>query len=129
MHAHRKDTLLRYGPVLGSLALGVIWGIWHLLYSVKPDGTFELAGFALTALECVLWAPVVAWLFERTNRSMLVAMAIHAGAHLDNSAHISADAWRLRISSLLVLAIAAALAARSLSGEPGRKLPAKPLLS
>jgi hypothetical protein len=71
-------------------------------------------------LECIFWAPVIAWLFERTNRSLLVAMAIHAGAHLDNSAHIPAGDWRLRTLTLLVLAIAAALAASSLSGERGR---------
>lgn len=108
----------RYGLVLGSLVLGVIWGIWHLLYGIKPDGSFELSGFALTVLECVLWAPVIAWLFERTNRSLLVAIAIHAGAHLDNAARIPAGDVRLRTSTLLVLAIAAALAARVLAKRP-----------
>lgn len=119
----------RYGPLLGPLVLGVIWGIWHLLYSVKPEGTWELAGFVLTVLECVLWSPVIAWLFERTNRSMVVAMAIHAGAHLDNSARIPADDVRLKALTLVVLALAAALAARSLSAERAGKLQAKPLVS
>jgi uncharacterized protein len=103
--------LRRYGRLRGPLMLGVIWGVWHLLYAVKPDGTFELAGFALTALECIFWSPVIAWLFERTNRSMLVAMAIHAGAHLDNSARIPADDGLLKAFTLVVLAVAA-LAAR-----------------
>lgn len=119
----------RYGLVLGSLMLGAIWGIWHLVYGIEPDGTFELAGVALTVLECVLWSPVIAWLFERTNRSMLVAMAIHAGAHLDNSARIAPDEARLRALSLLVLAVASALAARSLSGGQGRQSQGEPLVS
>ena len=106
--------LRRYGPILGPLATGLVWGIWHLFYSIAPDGSFHLAGFALTVLELMLWAVVIAWLFERTNRSMAVALAIHAGGHLDK-ARVSAEDWRLKALTLLVLAVAAAIAARAFS--------------
>ena len=105
---------VRYGPILGPLATGLVWGIWHLFYSIAPDGSFHLAGFALTVLELMLWAVVIAWLFERTNRSMAVALAIHAGGHLDK-ARVSAEDWRFKALTLLVLAVAAAIAARALS--------------
>ena len=34
--------------------------------------------------ELPLYALLIAWVFERANRSMAVAIAFHAGAHLDH---------------------------------------------
>ena len=45
---------------------------------------------------------------------MSVAIGIHAGAHLDNASQIPSDHWRLRALVLLVVAVAAVLATRSL---------------
>ena len=68
-------------------------------------------------LEFTLWGPVIAWFFERTQRSMSVAISLHAGGHLDNAAQIPPEHWRMKLLTLLVLAIAALLAARSLRGS------------
>ena len=114
--AHPR-LLDRYGPVLGPIVTGLIWGIWHLLYVVTPQGSVEVTQFALMLLEFMLWGLVIAWFFERTQRSLAVALSIHAGGHLDNSAQIPADQWRLRALVLLVLAVAALLAAHSLRAE------------
>lgn len=107
----------RHGPVLGPLITGVIWSIWHLAYAVTPEGTLSLSGFAVMTLEITLWAVVVAWLYERGKRGMSVAFAVHAGAHLDNSARIPAEDWRLRLLTIAVIAIAAAFAARALAAN------------
>ena len=40
---------------------------------------------------------VIAWFYERSNRSVAVAIAIHAGAHLDNITRISQAEVRLHI--------------------------------
>jgi membrane protease YdiL (CAAX protease family) len=108
----------RCGPVLGPLVTGLIWGIWHLPYGIVPPGGFELSGFALMLIEFMAWGLVIAWLFERAQRSMAVAISIHAGGHLDNSAQIAGEDWRLRAFTLLVLGVAALLAARSLGAAP-----------
>jgi len=110
----------RCGPVLGPLATGLIWGIWHLAYVVTADG-IDVPRFAMMLLEFMLWALVIAWLFERAQRSIAVAIGIHAGGHLDNSAQILPGQWRLQGLVLSVLAIAALLAARSLKTAQLRK--------
>ena len=43
---------------------------------------------------------VIAWFYERSNRSVAVAIAIHAGAHLDNITRIPQAEVRLHILHL-----------------------------
>jgi hypothetical protein len=59
----------------------------------------------------------MAWFFERSNRSIAVAIALHAGAHIDNVTRAPETEVRLRILRFVVLAVVAALAARSLSAK------------
>lgn len=118
--AHPR-LLERYGAVFGPLLTGLIWGFWHLLYVIGPNGTIDLSGFTIMLLQFTLWGPVVAWCFERAQRSMSVAIAIHAGGHLDNAAQIPPGQWRMKMLTLLVLAIAALFAARSLKGAAARQ--------
>ena len=66
-------------------------------------------------LQLPLHAILVGWVFERANRSMAVAIAFHAGGHLDNFQRAPRTDLRLQILYLLVLAALAAVAARSLS--------------
>jgi membrane protease YdiL (CAAX protease family) len=106
----------RHGPVVGSLVLGAAWGLWHLMMLFTPDGaapTPLTLGKAI--LELALWSVVIAWIFERGHRSLLVAFAIHAGGHLDNVNRAPLDEVRLQALRLAVLAIAAVLAARALA--------------
>ena len=106
----------RYGLVKGSLALGAFWGLWHLVYSVTPDaGRFDVLTFAMTMAELPLYALLIAWVFERANRSMAVAIAFHAGAHLDHIELAPRTDLRLHAMHLLTVAVLAALAARSLA--------------
>jgi hypothetical protein len=80
-----------------------------------PDGPPALAAFTINALYITLASIVIAWLFEKSGRSMAVAIALHASGHLDNVHRAPAGELRLTILRLLVLAIAAAFAARALS--------------
>jgi len=110
----------RYGLVKGSLALGTFWGLWHLMYSVTPDaGGFDTLTFAMTMAELPFYSLLVAWVFERANRSMAVAIAFHAGAHLDHIELAPRTDLRLHATHLVVVAVLAAVAARSLAkGDP-----------
>jgi hypothetical protein len=56
-------------------------------------------------------------MFERGNRSIAVAIVVHAGEHLDNVNRAPDTELRLRILRFLILAIVAALAARSLAAK------------
>lgn len=105
----------RYGPVAGSLVLGLVWAVWHALMMISPeDGTFQSLQFGSGLIELPLYSLIFAWLLERSNRSILVAIALHAGGHLDNVNLAPDSEIRLRVLRLLILAIAAILAARAL---------------
>ncbi len=105
-----------HGPVVGSLILGSVWGLWHLGMLFAPDPLRALPAVTLLIYMAVLalWSVVMAWVLERGGRSVAIAIAIHAGAHLDNVSRAPETEVRLRILRFAVLASVAAFAARSL---------------
>lgn len=105
----------QHGPVVGALLLGAVWGLWHLGMLFQPNSGAPSFGMIIYVMvDLALWSVVIAWLFERTNRSMAVAIAVHAGAHLDNVSRVPQEQLRLRLLLLGSVAIAAAWAARQL---------------
>ncbi len=113
----------RYGAVAGSLILGSVWGIWHLGMLFAPDPLRALPPVTILVymVDLALWSVVIAWMFERGNRSMAVAIAIHAGAHLDNVSRAPETEVRLRILRTVVLVLVATLAAHSLFAQKRRR--------
>jgi hypothetical protein len=106
----------RFGPVRGSLLLGAGWGLWHLAYAFTPEvAGFDLLAFAQSVLELPLYSLLITWVFERAHRSMAVALAFHAAAHLDHIELSGRGELTLHALHLAVLALAAFAAARSLS--------------
>jgi membrane protease YdiL (CAAX protease family) len=110
----------RWGPVVGSLVLGAGWGLWHLGMLFAPDPLRRLPAVTIVIYmaDLALWSVVIAWIFERSGRSIAVAIAMHAGGHLDNVSRAPETEVRLRILRFLVLAVVAALAAGSLAANP-----------
>jgi membrane protease YdiL (CAAX protease family) len=108
----------RLGRVTGTLVVGLAWGVWHLAYSFTPEAaSFDGFTFTLTMLELPLYSLLIAWVFERSGRSIAVAIAFHAGAHLDHIEHAPRTELGLHGAHLLVLAVLALVAARSLANE------------
>jgi hypothetical protein len=85
-----------------------------------PDGPPSLSALALNVLHIVLASFVIAWLFEASGRSMAVAIALHASAHLDNVFRAPSSELRLTLLRLLVLGVAACFAARALALKGSR---------
>ena len=75
----------RYGPLIGTLMLGVLWGGWHfpLVLTVGYGGgpssslTAELETSLLQILGVTLTAIVITWVFNNTKGSLLLAMLVH----------------------------------------------------
>jgi hypothetical protein len=108
------------------MAVGAIWAMPMVLLPPKLMGSgsgfinmggagFDPFVFGMTMVELPLYALLFAWVFERANRSMAVAIAFHAGAHLDHIERAPRTELGLHAAHVAVLAIAAALAARSLA--------------
>ncbi len=75
-----------YGPVVGSLILGALWGVWHLpfffgpLARTGPEATFVSAGIALVEFSIGLTglSVVMAWVLNNCRGSTLMAILLHA---------------------------------------------------
>jgi hypothetical protein len=99
--AHPR-LVARFGAVRGCLILGAVWGLWHLAYSVTPEGRFDLLGFGLVMAALPFYSVLLGWLFERADRSMAVAIAGHVRRHLDKFDRAPRADLRLQVLHLFV---------------------------
>jgi membrane protease YdiL (CAAX protease family) len=72
----------RYGPLLGTSFLGLLWGFWHLpLYLPRDIRAFGLVSgliqFGIFILVSVALAYVFTWTFNNTRGSLLLAVLLH----------------------------------------------------
>ena len=75
-----------YGPVVGTLFLGALWGLWHLpfffgpLAQTGPDATFAGATIALVEFSIGLMglSVVMTWVLNNCGGSTLLAILSHA---------------------------------------------------
>jgi membrane protease YdiL (CAAX protease family) len=109
----------RFGAVRGALLVGSMWGSWHLFYSFTPEAAgFDWLQLALLMIELPLYALPIAWMFERANRSMAVAIAFHAGGHLDHLERGAGHDLGLHAAHIFVLAVVALFTAKALAAAP-----------
>jgi membrane protease YdiL (CAAX protease family) len=75
----------RSGPLVGTLFLGVLWGLWHLPLFLTPGyngaGT-GFVGISIPFIEFVIGitalAVIFTWVFNNTRGSLLLVMLLHA---------------------------------------------------
>jgi membrane protease YdiL (CAAX protease family) len=76
----------RYGPLVGTLILGLLWGLWHLPFWLLLPGHSGagsgLLGIGVPFMEwlafIVGFTILIAWVFNHTRGSVLLAMLFHA---------------------------------------------------
>ena len=75
----------RFGPIATSVIIGVFWTLWHIpmmaMQHVSPVLYVVFFPFMIAG------SIFMTWIWEHTNRSLLLAVLAHAGAHLNNSGH------------------------------------------
>ena len=67
-----------HGPLVGTLILGALWGLWHLPLFFTPWNeltTLNVVGFVLTTT-CL--SIIYTWVFNNTKGSVLMAILLHA---------------------------------------------------
>ncbi|MDA4112042.1 MAG: CPBP family intramembrane metalloprotease, partial [Thaumarchaeota archaeon] len=77
----------RYGPLWGTLLLGVLWSFWHLPRFLAPDqgggpgtGIFTfLTNFSLFFVLLLALAIIFTWVFNHTGGSIFISNLLHAG--------------------------------------------------
>lgn len=74
----------RYGPALGTLVLGPLWGLWHFPLFLSEWGNWPHVSWT-TPLEFVAttitFSYVMTWVFNRTGGSLPLAMLMHTGVN------------------------------------------------
>jgi membrane protease YdiL (CAAX protease family) len=74
----------RFGPLLGTLVLGPLWGAWHLPLFLSAWGGWPDVTW-LTIVEFVaaatMFSIVMTWVFNRTGESLPLAILLHAGVN------------------------------------------------
>lgn len=70
----------RYGPLIASLVIGVIWGIWHLPTFFAPQGVLSAMVSAVGLIFIIPYtfttianSIFMTWLYNRSNGSALIA--------------------------------------------------------
>lgn len=71
----------RFGYALASLLLGVIWACWHLPFFFIPGADTLGQSFAVYALQVTAMSVALAWLYLRTNGSLLLTMLMHSAVN------------------------------------------------
>jgi uncharacterized protein len=78
-----------YGPLVGTLILGALWGLWHLPLFLIPSWDTP-HGSPLDIALFVIWAVSIAilftWVFNNTKGSVLLVILAHGSI---NSAAVS----------------------------------------
>jgi membrane protease YdiL (CAAX protease family) len=70
----------QYGPLRGSLLLGLLWGLWHLpLFLTTWEKPYESPlGLLLFLVQTISFTVVMAWLFNHTRGSTFLALLCHS---------------------------------------------------
>ncbi len=99
----------RYGALMGSIVLGVLWSLWHIPLILTPGGVTWTGGFALFAVGVVALAILHTWVFNSTRASLLSVMLFHAAINtsvrmiLPNVPGLSRDHGNLVLVGVYVL--------------------------
>ena len=72
----------QYGPILGTIILGTLHGIWHLPALFTPLlGPFTMMRFITFVLTATAGTFIYTWIFNNTRGSVWIAMVIHASSN------------------------------------------------
>lgn len=111
------DPLLkRFGPLGGSILLGLVWGLWHLPLFFMPQTWHGKIGFGFTGfwtfiLYSIGLALMMSWVYLQTDRSIFSAFLMHLAANFTGNAFTPYEPRLeiLRMAAVLILGLALCL--------------------
>ena len=71
----------RLGLSGASVLLGIIWALWHLPFFLMADTDKSGQSFPMYLLSVTAMSVAMAWLYWRTNQSLLLVMLMHAAVN------------------------------------------------
>ncbi|HTD70542.1 MAG TPA: type II CAAX endopeptidase family protein [Gemmatimonadales bacterium] len=71
----------RFGLARASMLLGLIWACWHLPQFFIPEADTYRQSFFVYGLQVTALSVAMAWLYARTNGSLLLVMLLHSAVN------------------------------------------------
>jgi uncharacterized protein len=68
----------QFGPLLGTLILGVLWALWHLPGYL---GGWMTAGIAALLVSSVAFSVIMTWVYNHTRGSLLLMILLHSSSN------------------------------------------------
>lgn len=111
----------RYGPLWGTLLLGVLWSFWHLIFFLTPGhgggpGTnfaSLLTSFAYFFIVVMAFSIIFTWVFNHTGGSVFIANLLHAAIDTPQLVWIplflAVDETKLNLACLIAFVVPALL--------------------
>jgi membrane protease YdiL (CAAX protease family) len=105
----QEDFQSRFHPLVASLLVGLMWGLWHLpLFFMEREDIYYQRPIWGLIISTMLASVLFAWVYNSTGGSILAAMLMHASF---NWAHVSiptldSDRAALTLLILQVIVIA-----------------------
>ena len=66
-----------HGPLVGSIILGVLWGLWHLPLFFTPWNELTTFNVVVYVLATTCLSIIYTWVFNNTKGSILIAILLH----------------------------------------------------
>jgi membrane protease YdiL (CAAX protease family) len=71
----------KYGALVASLIIGVMWGMWHLPEFLIENNFHRQIPFILFLLQDIALSIVLTWLYNSTKKSLLIVNLFHAASN------------------------------------------------
>lgn len=100
----------RLGILPGTVALGAVWGVWHLPLFFMPatwhgEIGFGFTGFWAFILRSIGLALVMSWVYLKTDRSILSGMLLHFTSNFTGQLLAPSSERYEVVSMILLLAV------------------------
>lgn len=81
----------RLGPLRASAVLGIVWTAWHVPMLALQEVAPWL--YAVFVPFLVGGSVLFTWIYQHTRGSLLLAVLVHVGVHLNNPGHAMPGRW------------------------------------
>jgi membrane protease YdiL (CAAX protease family) len=68
----------RFGPIVGTIILGVMWAVWHIPGYI---GGWMTSAFIALVVYCVGFSFVMTWVYNNTRGSILLMILFHSSSN------------------------------------------------
>ncbi|MEE4194349.1 MAG: CPBP family intramembrane glutamic endopeptidase [Anaerolineae bacterium] len=74
--------LKQFNPLVSSIILGLLWGVWHLPLWWMPGNFHSQIPLLLFILHDVALSILMTWIYQNTKGSLLIALIFHTSVNL-----------------------------------------------